>query len=176
MSDRNLGRASGFIAIGTVANVAGDPTQSGQARVKWQIGAAAQDQMQEGDLPWSKVLFHPANPSLNQTGGPHTGLQVGSQVVGVPIDGHGQDYLILGSIAKMGNGAPDGTATYDSDVPQSAKVQTNGGQQQPRYGDVNYVVTKSESIVAYGQNQGGTNSAAQFATLPDSIGSQATIA
>jgi Gp5 N-terminal OB domain len=170
VADRNLGRASGFFSIGTVVNVKDDPTQSGMVRVRWNVGGAAQDQIADTDLPWTKCLYHPANPSLGQVGGPHTGLLVGTQVMGCCVDGTGQDWMIMGTIVKAGTGDPDGQPTFDSDSPQPQKVQTNNGQSQPRYGDVNGVVTKSDSIITYGVNQGGTQQPALFADLPDSIG------
>lgn len=168
--EKNLGRYSGFITVGEVVNVEDDPTQSGQARVKWLSGAAVADKVSDEDRPWHPSLFPTSNPSLGQTGGPHTGLRKGSRVIGIPLDGAGQDFLILGTIVKGGEGGSDGGAKIDSDIPQPAKIQQNGGEDQPRWGDRNSVVT-DDSIVKYAENEGGREKkAARFATLTDPIG------
>ncbi len=92
----------------------------------------------------------------------------GSRVVGIPLDGQGQDFLIIGSILKGGEGDIDQPAQFDSDIPQPAKSQQVGGETQPRYGDVNGVVTR-ESIVSYAESQGGGRSA-KYAQVDDPIG------
>jgi hypothetical protein len=160
----------GFITFGEVVNVADDPTQSGLVRVKWQLGAATQTEVPDTDLPWTKSVLPSTNPSLKQTGGPHTGLQKGSRVVGVPIDGSGQEFLIIGSIVSSGTGKPDEKATLDSDIPRAAKVEENGGEKQPRHGDVNDVVTQ-KSITKYAEEEGGSEKkAARFPQFDDAIG------
>lgn len=170
MSVKSLGAYSGFIAIGEVVDVEGDPSQSGRARVRWRTGSATQSVIADGDLPWTKPMFSTSDPALSQTGGPHTGLRKGSMVVGVPVDGQGQDFLIIGSILPGGDGGVDQPAVFDSHMPQSAKVEENGGQRQRRYGDVNGVVTQ-DSIVKYAEETPGqTGTGARFASLDDSIG------
>lgn len=171
MSSKDLGRASGFITIGTVVNVEDDPSQSGQVRVRWQTGAAEQHEIADDDLPWTRPLFPSTNPSVNQVGGPHHGLLKGSLVVGMPIDGSGQDFMIMGSMVKGGEGGHDQPAQFDSQIPQPAKQASNGGESQPRYGDVNGVVTQ-ESIVQYAEAEGGGTSA-KYATINDPIGTLA---
>ena len=168
MSNGHLGRPSGFIAIGTVVNHEDDPSQSGKVRVRWQSGAAEQHEIADGDLPWTGVLHSPHNPSLDQVGGPHTGLLKGSVVMGIPVDGAGQDFIIIGSMVKGGKAGLDEPAQWDSQIPQAAKESSKGGESQPRYGDVNGVVTQ-ESIVKYAEAEGG-GSSAKYATIDDPIG------
>lgn len=167
-SVKDLGRNSGFITIGEVVNHEDDPAQAGQVRVRWQTGAAQQHDVGDEDLPWTQPMYPSTNPSLDQTGGPHTGLRKGSRVVGIPLDGQGQDFLILGTILRGGDATVDQPATFDSHIPQPAKTQQNGGETQPRYGDVNGVATK-ESIVSYAESQGGGRSA-KYAQVNDPIG------
>jgi hypothetical protein len=172
VAEQNYGRTGGYFTVGIVKNVEDDPTQTGLVKVQWQVGGGAQDQLGEDDLPWTRCMFPASNPSLGQTGGPHTGLRVGSVVYGVPIDGAGQEFMIVGSSPKSGDGDPDQDAQYDSDIPQPAKIQDVGGQDQPRYGDVNAIVTQ-ESIVKYSEQEGGQyRSAALYASLDDSIGTR----
>jgi hypothetical protein len=168
MVDRNLGVTAGYWAIGKVVNVKDDPTQSGMVRVRWLLGALSQNAIGDDDLPWSKVMFSPTNANIGAMGGPHVGLKVGTLVVGAPIGGDGQDVLVIGSLGRAGSGDADGQPVFDSDIPWAAKTQTNGGQKQPRYGDVNGIVAK-ESIVKYGEQTGG-GKAAKSAQLGDSIG------
>lgn len=164
MSLTNFGASSGFIAMGVVVDHENDPSQSGMVKVRWMTGAAVQDQLSDDDLPWTRTLFPSTDPALSQTGGPHTGLRKGSTVVGIPLDGQGQDYLVIGSTVKSGSGSEGGgQVTYDSDIPRAAKSASIGGQAQPRYGDVNGIVTET-SIVAY------AGQSAQFASLDDSVG------
>jgi hypothetical protein len=171
MAETSFGRPSGYMAVGRVVNVKDDPTQTGQVRVKWLEGAASQDTIGDEDLPWTRCLFPVSNPSLGQTGGPHTGLQVGSMVYGTTVDGAGQEYMIMGSAPKSGSGEHDQDPTFDSDIPQSAK-QEKTSETQPRYGDVNAIVTK-KSIVPYGEQEGGGfKTAALYPGLTDSIGLQ----
>jgi hypothetical protein len=174
MAETSFGRPGGFYSVGVVVNVEDDPTQSGQVKVKWYEGSASQDRLQEHDLPWTRVMFPPTNPSLGQAGGPHTGLRVGSIVYGQTVDGAGQEYIVVGSSPKIGQGEFDQEAKFDSDIPQSAKVQSNGKQggseTQPRWGDVNAIVTQ-KSIVKFGESEGGKfRQAAKFADIDDSIG------
>lgn len=170
MSTRNLGAYSGYVAIGEVVDVENDPSQSGRARVRWRTGSATQSQVQDSDLPWTMTMFSSSDPATKQTGGPHTGLRKGSFVVGIPLDGQGQDFMIIGSILAGGEGGVDQPAQFDSDMPQAAKTQQNGGESQRRYGDVNGVVTQ-ESIVKYAEESAGQESrGARFASLDDSIG------
>lgn len=168
--DKNWGRTGGFLTVGEVVNVEDDPTQSGAVRVKWQSGSAVQTEVADEDLPWTKVVNPATNPSLDQTGGPHTGLRVGSRVLGIPLDGSGQEFLVLGSLVASGSGEIDEEGTVDSQIPQSAKVAQNGGETQPRYGDVNHVVC-DHSICKYAEDQGGAEKKpAKYPSLDDSIG------
>lgn len=167
---RDLGRHSGFIAVGEVVNRDDDPSQSGKVRVRWKTGSATQEAVADDDLPWTGSVFPSTNPSLGQTGGPHTGLQKGSTVIGIPLDGQGQDFLILGSVVSGGQSSPDEPAKFDSDIPQAGKSDSNGGESQPRYGDVNGVVCE-ESIVDFAVSRGGPDDApARFSDLQDPIG------
>lgn len=168
MSVRDLGKSGGFLTIGEVVNRKDDPTQSGMVRVRWLTGGAVQHEIADDDLPWTAAIHAGSNPSLGQTGGPHTGFREGTKVVGIPIDGQGQDFLILGSLVKMGTGDVDQPGTIDSDIPQAAKSNENGGETQPRWGDVNAVVTQ-KSIVEYAESEAGGRSA-KYATLDDAIG------
>lgn len=165
---RSLGQSSGFIAVGEVVNVDDDPSQSGRARVRWLTGSATQDQVGDDDLPWTMPMFPTADPAMGQTGGPHTGLRKGSRVVGIPLDGQGQDFLIIGSLVRGGDGGVDQPAKFDSSLPQAAKVESNGGERQARYGDVNGVVSQ-ESIVKHAEETAGVGNA-RFAGVDDSIG------
>lgn len=168
MVSRETGKA-GWLVIGEVVNRKDDPWQRGNAKVKWRTGAIAQDQMSEEDLPWSQTMFPSTNPSLGHAGGPHTGYKEGSKVVGIPIGSDGQDILILGSLASSGPSSPDGQATPKSDIPYPALSDSNGGISQGTSGDINGIVAQ-ESIVKYGQDTGGTQNAAKYASLPEPIG------
>ena len=172
MTDKSFGHTGGFFVFGEVVNRKDDPTQTGKAKVRWNIGGINQSQMSESDLPWSGALFPVSNPSLSGTGGPHTGLREGSKVVGISPSGDGQDVIMLGTVVSAGKGGTDGSKTFDSDIPIPAKDQSTGGQTQPKSGDQNGVVT-NDSIVKYGQDQGGGAPAAS-AGLDDSIGSVGT--
>lgn len=147
-------------------DVASDPSQTGRVKVRWHVGAGSQGDMSVDDLPYTAVMFPPTNASYNQVGTQHTGLMVGSTVYGCPLDGSGQNYMVLGSVPKHGNGAVDTDPTYDSHLPQPAKVQNNNGEQQPKYGDVNPIVAQDKSIWRYGQQQGGQD---QTSTRYDKI-------
>lgn len=174
MSVNDLGRSSGFYAFGEVVNVSDDPSQSGKVRVKWLTGAMSTPKLNENELPWTGSLFPPTNPNKNQVGGPVTGLMKGSKVYGINI-GDGE-MLILGSVPASGNSQPDQNASYDSDVPQPTKVSQNGGESQPRHGDVNPHIEEGnkDSIVTYGERKGGAEKRpAQFADLPEPIGTLA---
>lgn len=167
---KNLGRHSGFISVGTVVDVENDPTQSGQVRVRWLTGSGVQDQVGDEDLPWTRCSYPSSDPARAQTGGPGTGLQVGSTVIGMPLDGDGQDYVIIGSMVRSGKGDIDQPWQIDSELPQPAKVQENGGERQPRYDDVNSVVTE-KSIVSYAEEEGGPDgSAGKYCQIDDPIG------
>ena len=171
MAETHFGRVGGWMTIGEVMDVKTDPSQTGRVKVQWHVGAASQGDMSTDDLPYTSVLFPPTNPSQGGMGGPHTGLQVGTKVYGVPIDGSGQEFMIIGSVPRHGNGAVDTNPTYDSDLPHTAKVQENNGEQQPRHGDINYVVTKDKSIWQYGQQVGGQDQVAtKYDTHLGSIG------
>lgn len=179
MADRNLGRPSGYIAVGTVMDV-DDPHQNGAVRVQWHIGAAAQDKLEKTDLPWTKSMQPASDPSLGQVGGPHTGLRVGSRVIGFPYGGDGQDYMIMGTVVAGSNSSStnlDEQPKADSDIPRSAKEAKKDDVDQPRYGDVNDVAKDdagsvvTTSIVKYAQDRGGPDKrAADYADLDDSIG------
>lgn len=168
MTEKNLGRAGGFMCFGEVLNRDDDPTQTGKCKVKWNIGGINQSQLGEDDLPWSSILSPSSNPNLKNIGTPQTGLMKGSKVVGFSPSGDGQDVIILGSMPSAGKGGTDGTKDFKSDIPIPAQSQENGGQSQGSYGDKNGVVTEN-SIVQYGQDEGG-NGAAQFAKINEPIG------
>ena len=177
MVDRYAGRASGFIAVGEVMDV-NDPWQHGAVKVQWKIGSAAQNELGLDDLPWTKAMFPSTNPSLGQVGGPHTGLRKGSTVIGIPMGGDGQDFLIIGSLVSTGNGQPDQTQTPDSDIARAAKQSKNDDVSQPRYGDVNDVALKWDtqdvvrtSIIAFARDEAGPDhKPADYPDLTDSIG------
>lgn len=154
MTTNKMGRLGGFVSIGEVIDRM-DPTQSGQHKVKWKIGGANQDQFGgKGDHPWSKSLYPSSNPSLNQTGGPHTGLRPGTKVMGISLDG--QDFFIIGSMPSSGKGEADGNPTYDSDIPQPAKDENSGEVgAQPRHGDVRLQIKEDDSGVSSGSSNDG---------------------
>ena len=176
MTDKNTGR--NFFVMGEVVNRKDDPTQTGRCRVRWNIGALSQDQLGDDDLPWSRSLYGGGqNPSVRNTGGPHTGYQEGSKVYGFSPSGDGQDVIIMGSMPSGGKSSPDGSGAneYDSDIPHAAKSEQNGqsgggSQSQPSFGDRNGVVTQS-SIWKFGEQEGGpTKSPSKFPQLDDPIG------
>lgn len=163
------------LVVGEVSNVA-DPWQAGNVKVKWRVGSAMQDQLEDADLPWTRVMHPPTNPSLGQVGGPHTGLKVGSKVYGVPVDGSGQDFIIMGTIVAGSNGQPDQTNDPNSDIPTAAKQQSMDSLQQPKYGDHNNVAKNdnelvTQSIVDYARDKGGPKKQpAKYADPQDSVG------
>lgn len=167
-----FGRSGGYLTVGRVVNVEDDPTQSGQVRVIWETGAASQDTLDEKDVPWTRTMFPTTNPSLEQTGGPHTGLRKGSKVYGVPLGDDGQEFMIIGSVPSSGKGEADGKPELDSDIPQAAKDgEARDGESQPRKGDVNAVVTKDKSITLFGEEEGGEEKkAARYAKIDEPIG------
>lgn len=170
MAERNLGKSAGWISVGEVMNRDDDPSQTGSCRVNWKLGGISQDQLKESELPWSPSLSGSANPSLGHTGGPHTGHAKGSQVIGISPSGDGQDFIILGSMPKGGTGQPDGNPTYSSDLPYPALSQENGGEKQSgKSGDVNGIVTQN-SIVKYGEEEGGNFGNAKYAKINEPIG------
>lgn len=174
MTESNLGRTAGFVAVGTVVNRKDDPSQTGKCKVRWNIGGVNQDQLQEHELPWSDKLHGSSNPSLGNKGGIHTGLLEGSTVIGISPAGDGQDIVIIGSLVKSGNGNPDSTPTWDSDLPIAAKDQNNGqgGGSQPKYDDINGVVTQQSLVDNYGPDQGGPDQRAAKYPKPMTIGTR----
>lgn len=179
---RDGGRFSGHLVIGTVVDN-NDPWQAGNYKVRWQVGSAVQDQLSDGDLPWSRTLFPPTNPSLKKVGGPHTGLLPGTRVYGFPVDGAGQDFVIIGSVVSAGQGQPDQQQTPDSEIPTGAKVHQVDGIDQPHFGDKNDVARKpdggvvTDSIVQYARDEGGPHRRpVKFGDFEDSVGDLDAIA
>lgn len=176
MAEKSTGSASKTgLVMGEVINRKDDPTQTGQCKVKWNMGQVAQSDMSEGDLPWSKSLMSRHSASIKGIGGPHTGYLEKSKVYGLSISGDGQDMIILGSVPSGGKGEVDGKPEYDSDIPQPGKVESNGegGGSQPNHGDKNGVAEdyKDESVVKYSEDKGGPEkSAAKYKDLEDSAG------
>jgi hypothetical protein len=176
MAEKSTGAASRTgLVIGEVLNRKDDPTQTGQCKVRWNLGQVAQSEFSEDDIPWSKSLMSRHSASIKGVGGPHTGYLEGSKVYGLSISGDGQDMVILGSVPSGGKGDVDTQPQYDSDIPQPAKVQSNGqgGGNQPRYGDKNGVVEeyKDESVIKYAQDKGGPEkNPAKYPDLDDSAG------
>jgi hypothetical protein len=185
MATNKLGRTGGYVSMGEVIDRM-DPTQSGQHKVKWKIGGANQDQFGgNDDHPWSKSVYPSHNPSLNQTGGPHTGMRPGTKVVGISLDG--QDYFILGTMPSSGSGSTDGNATFNSDIPQPAKdTQSSGGvAAQPNNGDVRLSIQEDstgmnsgttsdgKSVIQFGVDE-STNGAAKEPTL-ESVANENTM-
>lgn len=161
----------------------GDPWQAGHVKVQWEVGSAAQDQLGVGDLPWTRVMFPSTNPSLKKTGGPHTGLRVGSKVYGWPVDGAGQDFVIVGSLLSAGTGEPDQQQTNDSEAPTGTKQQDVDGITQPHYADHNDVAKKhggqdvvTQSIVDYARDEGGPDKRpCKYADPSDTVGDDQAI-
>lgn len=169
MTERNIGRTAGFVVFGEIMDRDSDPTQTGKCKVKWNIGGVNQSQMGTEDLPYSSVMYPSSNPSLNNVGQAHTGLMKGSKVIGIPISGDGQEIVIIGSMLSAGQGGTDGTQNYKSDLPIPGQSQENGGVSQGSYGDRNGIVTQ-DSIVKYGQDEGGDNGAAKYHDIDEPIG------
>lgn len=163
MTTNKWGRTGGFFTVGEVIDRM-DPSQSGKHKVNWKTGGAAQDQLTDtGDHPWSSTIHPSSDPSLNQTGGPHTGLRPGTKVFGISIDG--QDYMIMGTMPSTGSGSPDGSPTYDSDIPQPAKDSSSGADGvgvQPRHGDVRLQLTEDGTGSAQPNDNADTKSIIQF--------------
>ena len=154
MADRSQGKTGGWITVGKVLNRKDDPTQSGMVKVQWQSGGAGQDQMSEDDLPWTKTMNPVSNQGLDQKGGSHSCLMENSTVIGMPIDAAGQEFVIIGSMTKAGNGDIDQSANYDSHIPQAAKNE-GGAESQPRYGDVHDPEVGQDSVIEFGNKEGG---------------------
>lgn len=176
MAEKATGTASRTgLVMGEVVNRKDDPTQTGQCKVKWNMGQISQSDLSEGDLPWSKSLMSRHSASLKGVGGPHTGYMEKSKVYGLSISGDGQDMIILGSVPSGGKGDVDGQPQYDSDIPTPGKTESNGdgGGSQPSFGDKNGVAQdyKDESVVKFAQDKGGPEkSAAKYPDLDDSAG------
>src|SRR6476659_1914089 len=98
MSEKATGSASrSGLVIGEVINRKDDPTQTGQCKVRWNMGQVVQSEFKEDDLPWSKSLMSRHSASIRGIGGPHTGYLganegkgEGSKVYGLSISGDGQ--------------------------------------------------------------------------------------
>src|SRR3954468_3694834 len=117
MAEKSTGAASRTgLVMGEVVNRKDDPTQTGQCKVRWNMGQVTQSNFTEDDLPWSKSLMSRHSASLKGVGGPHTGYLEGSKVYGISISGDGQDMIILGSLPSGGTGDVDGQPQYDSDI------------------------------------------------------------
>jgi len=183
MAEKSTGSASRTgLVIGEVVDRKSDPTQTGQVKVRWNLGQINQSDMSESDLPYSKSLMSRHSASIRGIGGPHVGYLGsnegnggGSKVYGLSISGDGQDMLVLGSVPSGGSGDVDGQPQYDSDIPQPGKVESNGegGGNQPRHGDKNGVAQdyKDESVITYAESQGGPEkNAAKYKDLDDSAG------
>lgn len=184
MAEKAAGSASRTgLVMGEVVDRMTDPTQTGQCKVKWNMGQINQSDMSEGDLPYSKSLMSRHSASLRGIGGPHTGYLGsnegkqggGSKVYGLSISGDGQDMIILGSVPSGGKGDVDGQPQYDSDIPTPGKTESNGegGGSQPNHGDKNGVAEdyKDESVVKFAQDKGGPEkAAAKYPDLDDSAG------
>ena len=171
MADPHVGRSGGYITRGKVVNRKDDPTQTGQVRVQWMTGAASQDSVDSADLPWSKVAQSSSSGSLGSRGGPHTGLLENSEVIGIPIDGSGQDFIVIGTLTPSGKDN-DQTPKYDSEIPRGAKNENNGGgDNQPKWDDINDIVTQDKWIGDFGEQEGGpTKTASLYPKLSDSLG------
>jgi hypothetical protein len=175
MAEKSTGSASRTgLVIGEVLNRKDDPTQTGQCKVRWNLGQINQSDLSESDLAWSKSLMSRHSASLKGVGGPHTGYLEGSKVYGLSISGDGQDMIILGSVPSGGKGEVDGQPEYDSDIPQPGKSESNGegGGNQPKYGDKNGVAKeyKDKSVIMYAEEQGGKRGKMKYAEKDDSAG------
>lgn len=173
MADPHVGRSGGYLTRGKVVNRKDDPTQTGQVRVQWMTGGASQDAVNPDDLPWTKVLQSTFSGSIGSKGGPHTGLLEGTECYGMPIDGAGQDFVVIGTATPSGQDN-DGTPKYDSEIPRPAKNENNGeGENQPKWDDINDIVTQDKWIGDFGEEVGGpTKTASLYPKLPDSIGEE----
>lgn len=173
MADSHVGRSGGFITRGKVTNRKDDPTQTGMVRVQWLTGGASQDQLDDESRPWTKVMQSTTSASLGSRGGPHTGLLEGTEVFGVPIDGSGQDFLVIGTATPSGKDN-DQTPKYDSEIPRAAKNENNGGgDNQPKWDDINDIVTQDKWIGDFGEQEGGpTKTASLYPKLNDSFGEE----
>ena len=175
MAEKSIGSPSHFrLLYGTVVDRKSDPTQSGQVKVRWDIGTINQSDLKDDELPYSRSLLGSQSASLKGIGGPHTGLIEGSRVIGFTVSGDGQEVMILGSIPSSGNAAVDGQVQFNSDIPTPAKVQENNGRQQPNYGDKNGVAEdyKNQSVIAWAGEAGGPEKKpAKYRDLDDSCGS-----
>lgn len=179
MAEKSTGAASRVgLVIGEVVSRK-DPTQSGQVKVRWNMGQITQSDLKEEDLPWSKTMQSTYSASIRGIGGPHVGYQAsnegkeGSKVYGISLSGDGQDLIVIGSVVSAGTGDIDGQPNFDSDIPQPAKEQTKDDISQPRYGDKNGVAQdyKDESVIQYAKEKGGPEqSPAKYPDLDDSAG------
>jgi hypothetical protein len=182
LAEKSTGNASKFgLVIGEVVNRLDDPTQSGQCKVRWNMGQINQSDLSEGDLPWSKPLSSGHQGAIRGIGKAPLGFigssegKAGTKVYGFSFSGDGQDMHILGPVHAAGKGGVDGQPEYDSDLPQPSKVESNGqgGGQQPRHGDKNGVAEdyKDESVVKYAEDRAGPEkSSAKYKDLDDSAG------
>ncbi len=175
MAEKSLGNPSSFgLVIGEVVNRKDDPTQTGQVKVRWNIGTINQSDLKEEDLPWSRTLVGSQSASLNGIGGPHTGYIEGTKVIGISLSGDGQDLIVIGSLPSAGQSEVDGQPKFDSDIPRPAKKQENNGKQQPKFGDQNGVAQeyKDQSVIQWAGDSGGPEKKpAKYQGLSDSCGS-----
>lgn len=182
MAEKAAGSSSKFgLVMGEVVDRKSDPTQSGQCKVRWNMGQINQSDMSEDDLPYSKPLSSGHQGAIRGIGkaplgyiGSNEGKE-GTKVYGFSFSGDGQDMHILGPVHSAGTGSADGQPQYDSGIPQPGKVESNGsgGGSQPKFGDKNGVVDdyKDQSVITWAESQGGPEkSAAKYKDLDDSAG------
>lgn len=104
MSDARLGQSTGFF-IAEVRNVKDDPEQAGRAKIRIK---GLQDNLSDDELRWARPMFPTTSASKGGVGGPMTGLEVGSQVVGFFLDKDQQIPMMLGTFLQSGKSGKDG--------------------------------------------------------------------
>lgn len=148
--------------IGIVEKVDGDPQTLGRVKVRaFGIHNAYTSEISVDDLPWATVMVP---TGVSGTGQSPTGLQNGTMVFGVFLDGkHSQNPVVLGSLPKIETGLVDNITPQQKIKP--GKVSTDLGAS----GALSNTVPPTRS----GGSVGGAGDALYSAGINNGFGSDA---
>lgn len=110
--------------IGIVEKVNGDPQKLGRVKVRaFGVHNAYLSEISVDDLPWATVMI---SNGVSGTGESPTGLQNGTMVFGIFLDGkHSQNPIVLGALPKIETGLIDNITPQKKIEP--GKIGTNLG-------------------------------------------------
>lgn len=118
--------------IAEVVDPASDKSQRGDVKIRV---PGSQDKIADTDLRQAQMMFPSTNPINSKVGGPVTGIQKGSMVIGLYLD-DGQIPIILGTLGSSGKWGENPTPDYTKgDTPTASKDKTNGEGERLGGGD-----------------------------------------